>query len=123
MMADRILCVLGCLFGAAGIGLMALAAHGRWPEINYAAVMMLAHAPALLGVALAIRLGLLLPWLARPAGLLLSAAVALFSADVALHALTDGHLFPMAAPTGGTGSIIAWLVLAVSAAGARSGFS
>ena len=49
MIADRILAVLGCLFGAAGIVLMALAAHGRWPEINYAAVMVLAHAPVLLG--------------------------------------------------------------------------
>jgi uncharacterized membrane protein YgdD (TMEM256/DUF423 family) len=119
MIADRILAVLGCLFGAAGIVLMALAAHGRWPEINYAAVMVLAHAPVLLGIAAAIRLGLLRGFVARLAAFVLAAAVALFSADVALHAITEGHLFPMAAPTGGTVSILAWLMLAVSAAMAR----
>ena len=52
-------------------------------------------------------------------GLLLAAAVALFSADVTLHAMTQTHLFPMAAPIGGTTSIIAWLLLAVSAVVAR----
>jgi uncharacterized membrane protein YgdD (TMEM256/DUF423 family) len=115
MIADRVLTVLGCLFGAAGIVLMALAAHGKWPEINYAAVMVLAHAPVLIGVAVAVRLSLLRGFLARPAAFVLAAAVALFSADVALHAVTEGHLFPMAAPTGGTVSIFAWLMLAVSA--------
>ncbi len=118
-MADRILTVLGCLFGAAGIVLMALSAHGRWPEINYAAVMVLAHAPVLLGIPVALRLGLLYGFLARPAAFVLAAAVALFSADVALHAITHGHLFPMAAPTGGTVSIAAWLMLAVSAVMAK----
>jgi uncharacterized membrane protein YgdD (TMEM256/DUF423 family) len=115
VIADRLLSVLGCLFGAAGIVLMALAAHGRWTEINYAAVMVLAHAPVLLGVAMAIRLELLRAVLARPAAFVLALAVALFSADVALHAITGDHLFPMAAPIGGTVSIIAWLMLAVSA--------
>lgn len=119
MIADRLLTLIGCLFGAAGIVLMALAAHGRWPEINYAAVMVLAHAPVLLGIAVAIRLGLLRDLVARPAAFVLAAAVALFSGDVALHAVTEGHLFPMAAPTGGTVSILAWLMLAVSAAMAR----
>ncbi|CAM5772792.1 membrane protein [Labrys miyagiensis] len=119
MIADRLLTLIGCLFGAAGIVLMALAAHGRWPEINYAAVMVLAHAPVLLGIAVAIRLGLLRDLVARPAAFVLAAAVALFSGDVALHAVTEGHLFPMAAPTGGTVSILAWLMLALSAAMAR----
>lgn len=119
-MADRILTVLGCLFGAAGIALMALAAHGKWPSIDYPATMVLTHAPVLIGAAVAIRLGLLLPLLARPAAFLLAAAVALFSAEVTLHAITDAHLFPMAAPIGGTGAIIAWLLLAVSAVMARA---
>jgi uncharacterized membrane protein YgdD (TMEM256/DUF423 family) len=111
VIADRLLSVLGCLFGAAGIVLMALAAHGRWPEINYAAVMVLA---------MAIRLELLRAVLARPAAFVLALAVALFSADVALHAITGDRLFSMAAPIGGTVSIIAWLMLAVSAAMARA---
>jgi uncharacterized membrane protein YgdD (TMEM256/DUF423 family) len=117
MSADRVLAVLGCLFGAAGIAQLALAAHGKWPEIIYSAT--LAHAPALISVAAAIRLGLLRSVIARPAAFLLAAAVALFSADVTLHAMTQTHLLPMAAPIGGTTSIIAWLLLAVSAVVAR----
>lgn len=115
MIADRVLMVLGCLFGAAGIGLMALAAHGKWPDINYAAIMVLAHAPALIAIAVAISSGLLRAMLARSAAFLLAAAVALFSADVALNAMTGQRLFPMAAPIGGTGSMAAWLLVGVSA--------
>ncbi|WP_448954105.1 DUF423 domain-containing protein [Labrys neptuniae] len=114
MIADRILVVLGSLFGAAGIGLMALAAHGKWPSIDYAAIMVLAHAPALIGIVAAIRLNLLAAILARPAAFLLAAAVALFSADVVLNAMTGARLFPMAAPIGGTGSMVAWLLVGVS---------
>ncbi|MDQ0392405.1 DUF423 domain-containing protein [Labrys monachus] len=115
MTADKVLATLACLFGAAGIGLMALAAHGRWPSIDYSATMTLAHAPVLLAVAIALRSGLLRPLVARPAAFVLAAAVALFSADVTLHAITGASLFPMAAPIGGTVSIVAWLMLAVSA--------
>jgi uncharacterized membrane protein YgdD (TMEM256/DUF423 family) len=118
-MAERLLTVFGCLFGAAGIVLMALAAHGKWPSIDYAATMTLVHAPVLIGLALAIRFGLLHAWLARSAAYVLAAAVALFSADVTLNAMTGSHLFPMAAPTGGTVSILAWLLLAVAAAVAK----
>ena len=119
MSADRVLAVLGCLFGAAGIAQLALAAHGKWPEIIYSATMTLAHAPALIGVAVAIRLRVLRSVIARPAAFLLAAAVALFSADVTLHAMTETHFLPMAAPIGGTTSIIAWLLLAASAVVAR----
>lgn len=119
MIADRLLTVLGCLFGAAGIGLMALAAHGKWPSIDYAAIMVLAHAAALIAVAVAIRSGLLHATLARPAAFLLAAAVALFSADVVLNAMTSQRLFPMAAPIGGTTSMAAWLLVGVSALMAR----
>ena len=37
------------------------------------------------------------------------------SGDIALRAFTGCRLFPMAAPTGGTILIVAWLVLAVAA--------
>ncbi|MDZ5454683.1 DUF423 domain-containing protein [Labrys sedimenti] len=120
MIADRILTTLGCLFGAVGIGLMALAAHGKWPDINYAAIMVLAHAPALIAIVAAVRAGLLHALLARPAAFLLAAAVALFSADVALNAMTGQRLFPMAAPIGGTGSMLAWLLVGVSALVAKT---
>jgi len=115
MIADRLLAALGCLFGAAGIALMALAAHGRWPSIDYSATMTLTHAPVLLAVVAGIRSGLLRAFVARPAALVLALAVALFSADVTVHAIEGVSLFPMAAPIGGTVSIAAWLVLALSA--------
>jgi uncharacterized membrane protein YgdD (TMEM256/DUF423 family) len=118
-MAGRILMALGCLFGAAGIVLMALAAHGKWPSIDYSATMTLCHAPVLIAIAVAVRLGLLRSFVALPAAFVLAAAVALFSADVTMHALTGTSLFPMAAPIGGTVSILAWLMLAVSALLAR----
>jgi len=115
MITDRLLATLGGLFGAAGIMLMALAAHGKWPSIDYSATMTLAHAPALLAIVAGIRSGLLRSFVARPAALVLALAVALFSADVTLHALEGVSLFPMAAPIGGTVSILAWLALALSA--------
>lgn len=115
MRPDRALTAVAALLGAAGIGLLALAAHGKWPTIDYAAIMALAHAPALLALAAARRAGLLHPALGLTAAVLLVLAVALFSGDVTLNALTGGHLFPMAAPTGGSLAIGAWLLLAVAA--------
>ena len=44
------------------------------------------------------------------------AAVALFGGDIALHTLTGSHIFPMAAPTGGSLLIASWLVVALLAA-------
>jgi uncharacterized membrane protein YgdD (TMEM256/DUF423 family) len=41
----------------------------------------------------------------------------LFSGDIALRAFTGHRIFAMAAPTGGTILIIAWLALAVIAVG------
>jgi uncharacterized membrane protein YgdD (TMEM256/DUF423 family) len=119
VIANRVMTTLGCLLGACGIALMALAAHGQWPTITYSAIMTLVHAPVLIAIAVSIRLGLLYAYVARPAGFLLAAAVALFSGEVSYFALTGAHLFPMAAPIGGTAAILAWLLLAVSAAMAR----
>jgi uncharacterized membrane protein YgdD (TMEM256/DUF423 family) len=36
-------------------------------------------------------------------------AASLFGSDVTLHTLTGSHLFPMAAPTGGSLLIASWL--------------
>jgi uncharacterized membrane protein YgdD (TMEM256/DUF423 family) len=77
--------------------------------------MLLFHAVAVLGSIALLQLGQL--W--RPlvvialAGFVFGAA--LFSRDVALRAFAGHRLFPMAAPTGGTIMIVAWLVLAVAA--------
>ena len=44
------------------------------------------------------------------------ASVALFSGDVTLHALTGAHVFPYAAPIGGSLLIASWLAVALAAA-------
>ena len=115
MNAERLIAALGCLFGAAGVVLLALASHGSWPSINYAAIMVITHAAALLALAAALAAGLLHRRLACLAAAVLAAAVVLFAGDVTLHAITGQRLFPMAAPTGGSLAIAAWLGLALAA--------
>ena len=116
MTLERLLAALGCLYGAAGVALLAVASHGAWPTVNYAAIMVLAHAAALVSVAAALKAGLV-QWrrLALLAAFVLAGAVALFAGDVTLHAITGERLFPMAAPAGGSISIVAWLLLGLSA--------
>jgi len=102
------------LMGAAGVALAAAAAHAAPGQgLDAAAWLLLIHAAALLGVgANAARLGS-----AGSAVVALGFFVgcALFSGDVALRVLAGHRLFPMAAPTGGTILILAWLALAVAA--------
>lgn len=101
------------LIGAAGVGLAAAASHaGGEALLRPASTICLAHAPALLALALAgdrIRL----------AGLVaigMTIGTLLFAGDlVARHFLGSG-LFPMAAPTGGLALIGSWLTLAIGAA-------
>jgi uncharacterized membrane protein YgdD (TMEM256/DUF423 family) len=50
-------------------------------------------------------------WLAVVSAMLVGAA--LFGGDIALSAFSGRHLFPMAAPTGGTILIASWLAVAV----------
>jgi len=108
--------IIAGVFGAAGIALAAAAAHAA-PRagLESAANILSFHALAILaGTAL-----LLQGMLSRPLGLIALAAwvlgTILFSADVALRAFVGQLLFPMAAPTGGTILILAWLVLAAAA--------
>jgi uncharacterized membrane protein YgdD (TMEM256/DUF423 family) len=115
MSPERLLAAIGCLYGAAGVALLAVASHGPWPAVTYAAIMVLAHAIAFVALAAALKAGLLQRRLALIASFGLAFAVALFAGDVTLHAVTGARLFPMAAPTGGSLSIGAWLLLAVAA--------
>jgi uncharacterized membrane protein YgdD (TMEM256/DUF423 family) len=109
------LVVAAGLLGAAGVSLAAVAAHRvESPALATAATMLMIHAVA--GVAI----GALAPasqiptrWIAIGAFML--AAVALFSGDIALNTLAGFHLFPMAAPTGGSLLIASWLAVAVFA--------
>ncbi len=120
-MPSMILLILAGLMGAAGVVLAAVAAHGKpGAGLEGASQMLLFHAVAILGAAALLDLGRL--W--RPMGLIALAGwvigSALFSGDVALRAFAGQRLFPMAAPSGGTILILAWLALAVSAVAASS---
>jgi len=98
--------------GAAGVALAAVAAHKvESPALATAAMMLTIHAAAAVGiVALAMRTGREKLW--QAAAVLMLAAASLFSGDIALHTLSGTHVFPMAAPTGGSLLIASWLIVA-----------
>ena len=98
--------------GAAGVALAAVAAHKvESPALATAAMMLTIHAAAAVGiVALAMRTEREKFW--QAAAVLMLAAASLFSGDIALHTLSGTHVFPMAAPTGGSLLIASWLIVA-----------
>jgi uncharacterized membrane protein YgdD (TMEM256/DUF423 family) len=115
-MAGPVLIVLAGFMGAAGVALAAAAAHGAaGAGLEAAAFMLLAHAGAAVALAAALDRGVL--WrplgLAAAFGLVLGAS--LFSADIACRSFAGARLFPMAAPTGGTLMILAWIAVALAA--------
>jgi uncharacterized membrane protein YgdD (TMEM256/DUF423 family) len=98
------------LAGAAGVALAAVAAHRvEHPALVAASTMLILHAAAALALLNSSHEHARL----APAvtGLMLFAA-SLFGGDIALHALSGAHLFPMAAPTGGSLLILSWLLVA-----------
>jgi uncharacterized membrane protein YgdD (TMEM256/DUF423 family) len=97
------------LFGAAGVGLSAAAAHAGG-DLTPAATMLLVHAPALLAIGLAAA-----PRLTRVGGAVLAVGVLLFAGDLAARHFLGTRLFPMAAPAGGMAMIAGWLLVAISA--------
>ena len=108
--------ILAGLSGAAGVALSAVAAHKvDSPALATAAMILMIHASAVLAlVALGLRTQNSRRWMAC-AGLMIFAAL-LFSGAVSFHALTGNHIFPMAAPFGGSTLIVSWLLVAVLAA-------
>jgi uncharacterized membrane protein YgdD (TMEM256/DUF423 family) len=111
-----ILIVLAGLMGAGGVILAAAGAHVTpGAGLDSAAYMSLFHAVAVLGGTALLEQGQL--W--RPLALIALAGMvfggALFSCDVALRAFAGHRPFAMAAPTGGTILIAAWLALAAAA--------
>jgi uncharacterized membrane protein YgdD (TMEM256/DUF423 family) len=108
--------VLAGLMGAAGVVLLAAAAHAApGAGLDSAGSMLLFHAAAVMAAAAAIGQGLV--WrplaLAATAGFILGAA--LFGGDLAMRAFAGHRLFPMAAPTGGVVLIVSWLALTAAA--------
>jgi len=111
-----ILIALAGLMGAAGVVLLAAAAHAApGAGLDSAGQMLLFHAAAVLGATAGVQHGLVF----RPVGTLAVAGFVLgallFSGDLTLRAFAGHRLFPMAAPTGGTILIASWLVLAAAA--------
>lgn len=110
MSANRLLILLGGLYGAAGVALSAAAAHRGGAFMGTAANFLLFHAPVLLIVGLVganrwLRIGVLI----------LAVGMLLFCGDLLTRDLLGYRLFPFAAPTGGTLLIAGWLVIAASA--------
>jgi len=115
-MSSTILIALAGLMGAAGVVLLAAGAHAApGTGLDSAGQMLLFHAAAVIGVAVALHQGLLFRPLALAAAIGLVVGAALFSGDIALKAVAGHRLFPMAAPTGGFISIASWLGLAAAA--------
>jgi uncharacterized membrane protein YgdD (TMEM256/DUF423 family) len=107
---QRLLVLAAGLLGAAGVALLAAAAHAGGDNLGTAAAFMLAHAPALLAIGLAGR-----GRTVAAAACVMLAGVALFAGDLVMRDLLGERLFPMAAPTGGTLAILGWVGVGVSA--------
>jgi uncharacterized membrane protein YgdD (TMEM256/DUF423 family) len=113
---QRSFILAGGLLGAAGVALSAVAAHAGGGNVGTAAGFLLAHAPVLLAIGLHGRGRLL-----DAGGTVLLAGVLLFCGDLLMRHYTGGRLFPMAAPIGGTATILGWLIVAASAFTLRKG--
>jgi uncharacterized membrane protein YgdD (TMEM256/DUF423 family) len=111
-----VLVALAGLYGAAGIALWAAAAHGA-PGASLAtgAQFLLIHATALVAIAVLASSRFGAPRLALGAGVVLAIGASLFSGDIAVRAFWQQPLFAMAAPAGGTLTIVGWLLLALAA--------
>ena len=115
-MTPTILIGLAGLMGAAGVVLLAAAAHAApGAGLDSAGQMLLFHAVATVAVAGALHQGLLFRPLTIAAAIGLVVGAALFSGDIAMRAFAGHRLFPMAAPTGGVVLIASWLALGVAA--------
>jgi uncharacterized membrane protein YgdD (TMEM256/DUF423 family) len=116
--SGALLCVLGCagLAGAAGVALAAVAAHKvESPALATAAMMLMLHAGAAIALLATAAHLARTGWWVKLAAFMLAAAT-LFSGDIALHTMSGSHIFPMAAPTGGSLLIASWLCVALLAA-------
>ncbi len=106
--------MLAGVLGAAGVADAALSAHvTAGGPLAQAAEIMMIHAAAIVGL-VAYRRGVAgAPTAIGKIALTMGLAAALFGADVTLFSFSGAHLFPMAAPIGGSILILAWLALSV----------
>jgi uncharacterized membrane protein YgdD (TMEM256/DUF423 family) len=117
---NRALIVLAGLMGAAGIVLAAMGAHGTdLPRLVTASSMLLFHAPVIFATVLLADRRLVQRHVTIVAAVGFAAGAILFASDLAVRDLALHALFPMAAPTGGTILIGAWVLLAFAGLVAR----
>lgn len=100
--------IAGALSGAAAMVAYAASAHGGSANLSLIAPLLLAHAPALLVLAL-LAAGRIT---ARLGGWVLFLGLLLFTGDLLMRDMTGMRLFPYSAPTGGTLMILGWLIIA-----------
>lgn len=108
---DRILAACGALFGAAGLAALSAGAHvdsgGNYTTAGW---MLMVHAGPV------VFLGTVAPFTTvwrRLVLLFMIAGTVIFAGDVSYRTYAGESLFPMAAPTGGTLLILAWIALAL----------
>ncbi|MBL8593556.1 MAG: DUF423 domain-containing protein [Devosia sp.] len=106
--APRLLLVAAGLCGALGVAAAARASHAGDDNLGIAANFLLLHAPVLIG------LSLVAGRVAMAAGIVLLLGLVLFAGDLAARALLGTPLFPLAAPLGGGGLIVGWLLVALA---------
>lgn len=104
------------LMGALGVVASAAASHSGHANLAIAGTFLLLHAPALIGLSVVGQ-----NRIARIAGYLLLAGLALFAGDLAARDLLGSPLFPLAAPLGGFGLIAGWLLVGLAGLMARPG--
>lgn len=118
--ALRLVVLCAGLMGAAGVALAAASAHlAEAGRLAAASSMLLVHACAALGAALAAERGIVRRGGGLAAAFVLIAGATLFAGELASRQFWGVSLFPMAAPTGGTLAIAGWLMLALAAAWPR----
>lgn len=110
MAADRVFLALGGLCGAFGVALSAAAAHSGGANVGTVANFLMFHAPAFIALSIVPRgtFMALACWV-------LFAGLATFCGDLIAREYIGTRLFPFAAPIGGTGLIMGWLLVAISA--------
>lgn len=101
---------LAGLLGALGVATAAAASHGGDTNLGIVGNFLLFHAPALIGLSLIPRSRLV-----AISGCVLVVGLAIFCGDLASRSLLGHALFPMAAPIGGGGLILGWLLVTASA--------
>lgn len=113
----RIIVIAAGLMGAAGVILGAVAAHatGGGTLVHSASSMLSVHAPAAMLAVLLVDRQIIRPRIGLVAAGGFVAGATLFGADMMVRQFFGHHLFPKAAPTGGTLMILSWFLLAIAA--------